>query len=118
MTTNLDHILLVCTSCRGAKSTGTLTGALAQSLPEGFVIRPVLCMAGCDYPTTIGFQAPGKAQYLFGGITTDEDLDAVLEFADQYRCCPDGWTNATDRPRALFTKTLSRMPWIQQEGAA
>ena len=110
MTKTADHFLLVCATCTGAIPADQVTGALAEKLADGFAIRAVGCMAGCDRPTTIGFQAPGKAQYLFGDIITEQDLDAVAEFAEQYRLSSDGWTNATDRPRALFTKTLSRMP--------
>ncbi|KIC40616.1 hypothetical protein RA27_12655 [Ruegeria sp. ANG-R] len=114
MTKKHDHFLLVCSNCRGSDSTDLAIRTLAGRLPDGFAIRMVNCMAGCDRPTTIGFQAPGKAQYLFGDIATHEDLDAVVEFAEQYLRCADGWTNATDRPQALFTKTLSRMPRIEQ----
>lgn len=72
-------------------------------------------MAGCARPTTVGFQAVGKAQYLFGGIQTSRDVEALAEFAHQYQNSADGWTNATDRPRALISKTLSRLPHIQLE---
>jgi len=115
MTKSYDHFLLVCASCKGVETVDRVIDALEPRLPDGYAIRQVNCMAGCDRPTTIGFQAPGKAQYLFGDITTGQDLDAVAEFADQYRRSADGWTNATDRPRALFTKTLSRMPRIDPE---
>ncbi|WP_209940134.1 DUF1636 domain-containing protein [Ruegeria sp. HKCCE4148] len=115
MTKTADHFLLVCTTCTGAMSTDQVSGALARKLPEGFAIREVACMAGCDRPTTVGFQAPGKAQYLFGDIVSEQDLDAVVEFAGQYQLSSDGWTNATDRPLTLFTKTLSRMPALPSQ---
>ncbi|NOD94610.1 DUF1636 domain-containing protein [Ruegeria sp. HKCCD4884] len=115
MTKTADHFILVCATCSGAMSTDQVTGALAPILPEGFAIRTVDCMAGCSRPTTIGLQAPGKAQYLFGDIDTELDLDAVAEFAGQYRLSSDGWTSATERPPALFTKTLSRIPALPTE---
>jgi len=67
-------------------------------------------MAGCDRPMTVGLQAADKAQYLFGDIADDTDLQALIEFAHQYRDSASGWTSASDRPPALFYKTLSRMP--------
>ncbi|KIC45036.1 hypothetical protein RA28_11115 [Ruegeria sp. ANG-S4] len=112
-----DHFILVCATCNGSQSFESLREKLGKNAPPGFAIRSVDCMAGCAHPTTVGFQADGKAQYLFGNITTDEDVMALTEFARQYRRSEDGWTSATDRPRALYTKTLSRMPGIRPEVA-
>ncbi|WP_377190936.1 DUF1636 family protein [Ruegeria meonggei] len=110
-----DHFLLICSTCTGALTNDDLRGALTGKLPGGFAIRTVACMAGCDRPTTVGFQAVGKAQYLFGDIQTTQDMDALAAFALQYSNSADGWTNATDRPRGLMTKTLSRMPCLGSE---
>ncbi|WP_372573400.1 DUF1636 family protein [Ruegeria jejuensis] len=110
-----DHFLLICETCKGGPSVGSMRDMLANRLPKGFAIRAIDCMAGCDRPATVGFQANNKAQYLFGDIQTAQDIDALAQFAEQYRQSPDGWTNATDRPRPLLTKTLSRMPRIAQE---
>lgn len=108
-----DHFILVCESCTGGQPIDDLKEELADKLPSGFAIRASSCMAGCNHPRTVGFQAIGKAQYLFGDIQTQHEVQALAEFAFQYRDSPDGWTNATDRPRALFRKTLSRMPRIE-----
>ena len=108
-----DHFLLICSTCNGALPVDVMCNALTGRLPAGFAIRTVACMAGCALPRTVAFQAVGKAQYLFGDIESAEDVEALAEFAHQYRDIADGWTNATDRPRPLFTKTLSRLPRIQ-----
>ncbi len=110
-----DHFLLICSTCAGESNASELGSALANKLPSRFAIRMVDCMAGCDRPTTIGFQAVGKAQYLFGDICEPVDLEAVAAFAIQYENSADGWTKATDRPPALFRKTLSRLPQIVAE---
>ncbi len=110
-----DHFLLICSTCRGALSVGAMRNILTGKLPTGFAIRTVACMAGCAQPTTVGFQAVGKAQYLFGDIESEDDIGALAKFAQQYHDSPDGWTNASDRPGPLFTKTLSRLPGIQLE---
>ena len=107
-----NHYLLVCATCKGTLSVENLRNGLAANLPSGFTIRMVDCMAGCDTPRTVGFQAAGKAQYLFGGIQTSAEIEALAQFAHQYQTLADGWCNASDRPAPLYTKTLSRMPWI------
>lgn len=110
-----DHFLLICSTCEGAEHAERLAEVLAQKLPPRFAIKTIDCMAGCARPTTVGFQAKGKAQYLFGDIEGSADLDALAAFAQLFEGSADGWTNATDRPAALFKKTLSRMPYMYAE---
>ncbi|WP_300056428.1 DUF1636 family protein [uncultured Roseobacter sp.] len=112
MEDDCDHFLLICARCRSEDHAALLRDALAAQLPPGYAIRAVDCMAGCAHPTTVGFQAAGKAQYLFGDIVSSADLEALGAFARQYKTSSDGWTNASDRPLALFEKTLSRMPRV------
>lgn len=116
MSDHPEHFLLICDTCKSQAHAQDLSDRMSGTLPDGFAIRLVSCMAGCDHGQTVGFQAPDKAQYLFGKIETREDLDALASFARQYRDTPDGWTNATNRPRALFRKTLSRMPALPTGG--
>ncbi|WP_170571860.1 DUF1636 family protein [Ruegeria atlantica] len=108
-----DHFLLICSTCKGEDNADALCQALAAKLPSGFALRKIACMAGCAHPTTVGFQASGKAQYLFGDIETEQDIKALVEFAGQFRLSEDGWTSATDRPPQLFEKTLSRLPRLE-----
>ncbi|MFD1159642.1 DUF1636 family protein [Roseovarius aestuarii] len=112
MTDASDHLVLVCSACNGGLAAKQVCDALAPRLPTGLEIRLVKCMAGCERPLTVGFQAPEKAQYLFGDIRDASDLDALVQFACQYQQSTDGWTNATDRPPALLAKTLARLPRI------
>ncbi|WP_420583602.1 DUF1636 family protein [Ruegeria sp.] len=113
-----DHVLLICSTCKGEDNADALRDELTGQLPDGFAIRTIACMAGCNRPTTVGFQARGKAQYLFGDIQSAQDTQALADFARQYANSTDGWTSASDRPVALFTKTLSRMPRIGGEDAS
>ena len=115
MAVSNDHFVLICSTRKGTVPVLAIQDRLADNLPEGFSIRIVDCMAGCAHPRTVGFQAVGKAQYLFGDIETDRDIAALVQFAQQYHDSEDGWTSATDRPAALYHKTLSRMPRIEQE---
>lgn len=87
-----------------------MRATLASGVPLNVTFRAVDCLAGCDHPIAVGVQGQGKAAYLFGGIETDEDIDAIGEFALQYHDCCDGWSSSTDRPAALRDKTLARLP--------
>lgn len=118
MTSYPNHCVLICSTCQGTMTAETIQAALETRLPEGFETRLIACMAGCERATTVGFQAAGKAQYLFGDITTVNDLTALVEFATQFGDSKDGWTSASDRPPALFVKTLSRMPAMPSPGAS
>ncbi len=109
-----DHTILICTKCRGADEANRLRKALAPDLPAGYALRGVNCMAGCDYPCAVGFQADGKATYLFGDITSVEDIAAIGEFAWQFLESRDGWTSAGERPAALYNKTLARLPALKE----
>ncbi len=113
-----DHVLLICAICQGAQSSVEMQNRLTGALPDGFAVQTVDCMARCGVPTTVGFQAKGKAQYLFGAIETDAEIAGLVEFAAQYQQSADGWTKATERPKALFTKTLARLPRLQSGDAA
>ncbi|MEM7464167.1 MAG: DUF1636 domain-containing protein [Pseudomonadota bacterium] len=113
-----NHIILICTKCRGGEAASVLRAAIADGLPLEFAIRAVDCMAGCDHPTTVGFQARGKATYLFGDIDSLTDIAAVKQFAHQYLRSTNGWTSATDRPLTLYNKTLARMPAHKPGGAS
>lgn len=118
MTETADHFILICTTCRGQGAADKIRAALSADLPQSYAFRAVDCMAGCDRPATVGFQAVGKASYLFGDIATQADLSALTLFAGQYRHSATGWTSATERPAALFDKTLARLPGLQPAGGA
>ncbi|WP_298935093.1 DUF1636 domain-containing protein [uncultured Ruegeria sp.] len=107
-----DHFVLICSTCQGPVAAETAQKLLDEQLPTGFATRLIACMAGCERPMTVGLQAKQKAQYLFGEITSLKDLTAVAEFAHQYLDSEDGWTSASERPPALLTKTLSRLPCL------
>ncbi|WP_050603872.1 DUF1636 domain-containing protein [Ruegeria sp. 6PALISEP08] len=118
MTTYPEHFVLICSTCQGRMTAEAVQTALDDRLPDGFEIRLIACMAGCERAMTVGFQATGKAQYLFGDIETANDLTALVEFATQFGDSKDGWTSASDRPPALFAKTLSRIPAMPSQGAS
>ena len=117
MARDTDHYILICATCQGRDAAAGLRGALAGRLPDGYAFRAVDCLAGCDRPLAVGFQASGKASYLFGDIDSPEDIAALSDFAAQYKDSASGWTCASDRPPALYTKTLARLPGLTLEPA-
>lgn len=110
MAERVEHCIFVCSKCeRGADARGVRRD-LSALLPAGYRIRGVDCLAGCDRPLTVGFQAHGKASYLFGDIETAADLAALTAFAHQYQESETGWTSAAERPPQLYDKTIARLP--------
>ncbi|ATG40502.1 DUF1636 family protein [Phaeobacter piscinae] len=112
------HRILVCTSCKGTDP-GTRPGpqlidALRIELDRRgdtvVEVAGVACMAGCSHPCTVGFQAEGKASYVFGDLNLQDDLADILHFADLYKVLADGWCSSVDRPGKLRRSTLSRIP--------
>ena len=118
MSNNPEHFVLICSKCKGSAGAASLRTVLGAGLPDGFGLREVECLAGCERPATVGFQAFGKASYLFGDIESSEDVQALITFAHQYRESETGWTSATNRPPALITKTLARLPALRTRGGA
>ncbi|AYG59484.1 DUF1636 family protein [Rhizobium jaguaris] len=115
------HRITVCTDCRhtgapcrpGFDLLKRLQAAIAQAgtvLSEDFSLQGSVCMAGCERPCTVAFQATAKATYLFGDIKGEADISALVSFAQLYRDRPDGLTRKGERQRALGGKTLARIP--------
>ncbi len=115
------HRITVCTDCRhmgapcrpGLALLSRLQAALAQAgtaLSDDFSLEGSVCMAGCERPCTVAFQATSKATYLFGDIEGGADIDALVSFARLYRDRADGMTRAGERPKGLSDKTLARIP--------
>lgn len=115
------HRITVCTNCRhvgkpcrpGLDLLKHLQLAIFQAgaaLADDFSLEGSVCMAGCERPCTVSFQATAKATYLFGDIEDASDIDALVSFAKLYRDHPDGLTREGERPTALGGKTLARIP--------
>jgi predicted metal-binding protein len=124
-----EHQIFICTSCRakgdiyrpGADLITGLRAALKADTnlcSDDFGISGVDCMAGCDSPCTVGFQATGKASYLFGNIELNADIAAVVSFAALYHSLPDGWCSGKLYPRKLRLNTLARVPAMSAKPAA
>ncbi|WP_331374682.1 DUF1636 family protein [Sinorhizobium chiapasense] len=115
-----QHKITLCTDCRftggpcrpGAELLAQLNrsvSALGGPLDRDFSIAGTVAMTACTRPCTIAFQATGKATYLFGDISPEEDIDDLVSFA---AACAGG--EVFDAfPAAAFSangKGLARVP--------
>ena len=73
-------------------------------------IQEVSCMAACSRPISVAITEAGKASYLFGDISSEEHVLALIEFVAQYQNNATGWTSSVERPKALRSKTVARIP--------
>ncbi|MCA1405403.1 DUF1636 domain-containing protein [Ensifer sp. IC3342] len=115
-----QHKITLCTDCRftggpcrpGAELLAELNrsvSALGRPLDGNFSIAGTVAMTACTRPCTIAFQATGKATYLFGDISPDEDIDDLVSFA---AACAEGQAFDAFPHHALDLagKSLARIP--------
>ena len=107
-------IVSVCARCTLKKQDSyqqqLVIDELRSGLADGVQLQEVSCMAACDKPISVGISDHGKASYLFGGITSKEHVLALVEFVGPYQKSKNGWTNSKERPKALRSKTVARIP--------
>ena len=111
------HHIHVCTACRdreadeqpGEAPIAALRAGLdVCDLSDAFTVCGINCMAGCAYPCTVGFNAGGKAAWLFGDLTLADTRD-LLAFAQLYAPLADGWCRSPERPGKLARAALARI---------
>ena len=87
------HRVIVCTTCAapGKEPVGeALVAAMRARLGDHFTVEPQECLSVCAEPQAVAFRAPGKAAYLFAGLTADDEAD-IEAFARLWADQPDGW---------------------------
>ncbi|KAJ2617705.1 hypothetical protein H4S08_000213 [Coemansia sp. RSA 1365] len=75
-------------------------------------IVPVNCLSMCHLGNVIAMSAAGKFGYQFGAMHEDdsEDMQAILQFAEDYIESQDGFTKNKNRPPRLSRNILARIP--------
>ena len=109
--------LQVCVLCGEAAGGETTAGrrlfealaAAASGTPE-IEVAPVDCLAVCDRPATLAFQAAGKWSYLVGGVDPARDLADILAAARAVAASPHGIPAMDDRPPFFRKGVIARMP--------
>lgn len=120
--------LSVCLRCRDGRETeyddvrgGTrLASAICdQARQQGLEahLRGVHCMSQCKRFCTISLTAPGAFTYSFGDLDPEEPahVQAILDLLPCYRTAPEGFLRREQRPEALRSSILSRLPPIGTE---
>ncbi len=115
-----DVCLQVCVLCGEADSGDPQAVPAGRHLYEALLqagadtleieILPVDCLAVCDRPVTLAFQAPGKWCYLVGGVDPACDVDDILAAAKAVADSPQGIPAMDDRPTFFRKGVIARVP--------
>ena len=117
-------VLHVCTSCRvpgspreprenraGFKLYKKLCKIVHESpLGRHVEVRPTECLSLCPRPCGIALSSPGGWSYLFGDQNPDQSTSDILECLSLYKGAEDGFMSRDQRPKALRTSILGRVP--------
>jgi predicted metal-binding protein len=103
--------LQVCTACGEESGRRLYDALLARStdFPE-IDVRPVDCLAVCERPVTLAFQAAGGWTYIVGDADPARDLDDILAAARVVAESPHGIPAMDDRPPFFRTGVIARVP--------
>jgi predicted metal-binding protein len=112
--------LYVCVTCRGANPDPGAEGprpgaALLKRLREepadpAIAIVPVECLSVCKRSCAVSFAAPGKWTYVYGDLPAENAAATILRGARLYAEAPDGLIPWKQRPDALKTGVVARVP--------
>ncbi|KAJ2782527.1 hypothetical protein H4R18_002220 [Coemansia javaensis] len=104
-------------ACRGSAPHEHADGAVVprgcpNAVKSRLRIVPVNCLSMCHLGNVIALTAPGKFGYQFGAMHEDdsEDMQAILQFAEDYIESTEGFTKNKTRPPRLSRNILSRIP--------
>jgi predicted metal-binding protein len=105
--------LQVCTACGGEDSAGRriyeALQARGTTYPE-IDVCPVDCLAVCERPVTLAFQAAGGWTYIIGDADPVRDLDDILAAARVVAASPHGIPAMADRPPFFRKGVIARVP--------
>ena len=97
--------LIVCSGCAGGDA---LAEALRETCGE-VTVRRAGCLNLCAGPVGVAAQAPGRATYVFSGVTEAEAPDMAV-FVAEWTRARKGWI-ADARPLgALRFRLVARIP--------
>lgn len=118
--------LLVCTTCRTAQPANPLApteseirpgaqllAALQDAAPEGLRVMAVECLSNCSRGCTIALRKPGGWTYVYGNLTADSHLPAILEGAQKYRDADGGLVPWRERPEHFRKNCIARIPPLE-----
>jgi predicted metal-binding protein len=95
-----------------------LIPALLDQAP-GVTVRPVQCLGVCRRPATVAVSAQQGYTFVFGDLDPQDGAAAIAAFVKSYREADYGFVPWADRPEALRTRLVARIPsalWSPQDG--
>lgn len=118
--------LLVCTTCRSASPANPLATsdpdlrpgaelvhALQEVAPDGLRVVAVECLSNCSRGCTIALRKPGAWTYVYGNLTPETHLAAILEGAQKYRAAEGGLVPWRERPEHFRKNCIARIPPLE-----
>jgi predicted metal-binding protein len=97
--------------CPGEGLTRALQAEIArQGHAASLTVTPVACLAVCNRPCTVAFTGPGKWTHLVGGLDADLHMHDIVTAARQVAEAPDGIVPWAERPQAIRSGGIARVP--------
>ncbi|KAJ2852403.1 hypothetical protein IWW36_000290 [Coemansia brasiliensis] len=103
-------------ACRGSEPHSHDNPLGSRECPNAVKSRlrivPVNCLSMCHLGNVVAVSAPGKFGYQFGAMheNDSEDMQAILQFAEDYIESQEGFTKNKTRPPRLSRNILARIP--------
>ena len=107
--------LSVCADCRRPRDRRRPGRALAAELAERLsewplvAVEPGVCMGACEEPVAVAVQSPGRATYLFAGLSDEAAINSLVGFLALYRSRPDGMSREAERAAGLRGRLRARI---------
>lgn len=94
----------------------TLFDRIAEYLGDDSAIevRPAECLAVCERPVTVAFQAPDKWTYLLGNVDETVPLEDIVAAARAVAKSPTGIPAMADRPAFFENGVICRIPPVTE----
>lgn len=120
---NERPVLSICTTCRDSREKENVRRAgnrLAQRVQQErggiadtqLTLRGVECLSQCKRSCVVSLSAHGRFTYVFGELDPEnpEHVAALFELVAQYKRAPEGFLARHERPEALRSNILGRLP--------
>jgi len=121
-----DHLsargvrIYICTTCDGGKAAHIERKTAGQHLFDQVTeacrqqadieVVSVECLAVCERPVTVAYQAPEKWSYILGDVDPIRDADDVLAAAQAIASSVSGIPPMSERPQFFLYGVISRLP--------
>jgi predicted metal-binding protein len=115
--------IFVCTTCRrkradvplgydlpGEGLVRALEEEVARQGLDEIAVTPVACLAVCNRPCTVAFTGPGKWTHLVGNLHPEAHVKDIVANARMVASVPDGIVPWAERPQAIRSGGIARVP--------